>query len=177
MNVSHFNTLTSFRSESLVSYVRATSTTNKYTTNPMSQKHLEKDTGISPRQQRRYNKHSKNIRTRHNIAVIRRPHRTHIEGLRDNTEGVYFPLGDDIGQVLPNSYEVEVELAAKGMSKKVNSRIRNSLFIKKQRGEKIFYDNQRQAERALRNEENPEAVYVRQGEKARSGAYVWEKQT
>ena len=64
---------------------------------------------------------------------------------------------------LPNSYHIAVELAAKGMTGKINPDIRSNPFTNKQRGKKIFYRNHKHAERVLRQEEHPEAVLCKAG--------------
>lgn len=173
ISVRHFSDLSKFKAECYGAYLKDVNNRSK----PKSQRVHAEISGISKSAQSRYTKLSKSIHTKRNIGIIRLPH-THIDGLREHSKGAYFPLGDDIGQMLPNSHEVTLDVAPRGMSRRVNKNIRRDLLTKEVKGhDKIFYEDDLKAERALRKESNPKAVYSRHSKPARSGAVVWEKQT
>jgi|TARA_R110000737_G_C14618051_1_gene492394 hypothetical protein len=173
ISVRHFSDLSKFKAECYAAYLKDVNNRSK----PKSQRVHEEISGISKSAQSRYIKISKSIKSTRNIGIIRKPHRTHLDGIREHSKGAYFPLGDDIGQMLPSSHDVALEQAPRGMSRRVNKNIRRDLLTKEVRGhDKIFYEDDLKAERALRKENRPKAVYSRHSKPARSGAVVWEKQ-
>lgn len=143
---------------------------------PISRKVLERVTGVEERAQQRYERESKRVKAQRNIAVTSIPS-VFIEGMREFEKRAAFPVADNTGWQLPNSYTVDIELAPKGMSRKVNKRLRNGLLHKDATdsgAERVFYYDDKSAQRAMRKEVHPKEVYSKKRKPSKTGAEVWQ---
>lgn len=152
---------------------------------PISRKALETETGVDKRAQQRYERESRRVKAQRNIAIQNMPS-IHIEGFREfevdrlrEQEGrSAFPVADGVGYQLPNSYDVDIELVSRGMSRKVSKRLHSRSVAQKdatdsRSKEKVFYNDDKKAERAMRQEVHPDEVYSKQRKPSKTGAGVW----
>ena len=134
-----------------------------YRARPVARKTLERLTGVDTRSQQRYEKDSKRIKSQKNIAVAY-VSKSLVEGMKEVKDKPAFPVGDHVGWQLPNSYDVDITLNAKGRTTKINKKLRHSKVVHKDmppnKRERKYYHRESDAERAMRQEEHPEEVYT-----------------
>ena len=75
-----------------------------------------------------------------------------------------FPVGEHVGWQLPNSYDVNIRLNARGRTTKINNKLRHSKVVhtdtQPTKIERKYYHRDSDAERAMRQEDHPEEVYT-----------------
>ena len=142
---------------------------------PISRRVLERLSGVDQSSQRRYERAGQRITSRRNIAVTAMPS-MFVEYAREHGERAAFPVGDHVAWQLPNSYEVRVDLAPRGMARRISKALADGLLHLSGDGQprqRVFYERHR-AERVMRRADRPSECYGRRKQPARSGAGVWQ---
>ena len=145
---------------------------------PISRRVLEKLSGVDARSQLNYERASKVIRSRRNIAITRLSS-DKLDGVIDVEGRSAFPVGRWLGWQLPNSYSVRVDLAPRGMARKVCKRLSEGLLqnaaTDSAQRQRLFYSDPRSGDRAMRRADRTVAeVYAFSGGHTEQGSSAWE---
>ncbi len=142
---------------------------------PISRRVLARVSGVDERSQRRYERSSARVTSRRNIAVTAMPS-MFVEYAREHGERAAFPVGDHVAWQLPNSYSVRVDLAPRGMARRISKALSEGLLHISGDGQprqRVFYELPHAA-RVMRRADRPHEVYGRHKQSARSGAGIWQ---
>jgi hypothetical protein len=146
---------------------------------PITRKTLARLSGIDERSQRNYQQSSRMITARRNIAISNYPVAM-LEGIQDVQGRPAFKVGRCVGWQLPNSYTARVDLAPRGMARRISKKLSAGgvLTYAATRGgqqrERLFYGDHQGGVRAMRREDRAHEVFAYSGASTERGSGVWE---